>query len=55
MEILRDNTGLVEQISIDEAFLDISDIQDDPERFARGLHNNYRYIDLQGGERPWLL
>jgi DNA polymerase-4 len=42
MEILRDNTGLVEQISIDEAFLDISDIQDDPERFARGLQSRIR-------------
>jgi DNA polymerase-4 len=28
---------LVEQISIDEAFLDISDIQENPERLARGL------------------
>ena len=37
MEILHNTTGLVEQISIDEAFLDISDIQDNPERVARGL------------------
>jgi DNA polymerase-4 len=37
MDILHSQTGLVEQISIDEAFLDISDIQDDPERIARGL------------------
>src|SRR6185503_6410788 len=37
MEILHNVTGLVEQISIDEAFLDISDIRDDPEHLARGL------------------
>jgi len=37
MDILHNVTGLVEQISIDEAFLDISDIQDNPERLARGL------------------
>jgi len=37
MDILHSQTGLVEQISIDEAFLDISDIQDNPERIARGL------------------
>jgi DNA polymerase-4 len=32
----------VEQISIDEAFLDISDIHDAPERIARGLQNRIR-------------
>jgi len=37
MDILHNVTGLVEQISIDEAFLDISDIQDKPEHIARGL------------------
>lgn len=37
MDILHSVTGLVEQISIDEAFLDISDIQDKPEHLARGL------------------
>jgi len=37
MDILHNVTGLVEQISIDEAFLDISDIQENPERLARGL------------------
>jgi DNA polymerase-4 len=37
MEILHNQSGLVEQISIDEAFLDISDIRDEPERLARGL------------------
>ena len=42
MEILHDTTGLVEQISIDEAFLDISDIQDNPKRLARGLQARIR-------------
>ena len=40
MDILHNVTGLVEQISIDEAFLDISDIQDSPERLARGLQTH---------------
>ena len=42
MDILHTVTGLLEQISIDEAFLDISDIQDDPERIARGLQARIR-------------
>src|SRR6266540_7471784 len=42
MAILRDQTTLVEQISIDEAFLDISDIRDEPERFGRGLQARIR-------------
>jgi len=42
MERLHDVTGLVEQISIDEAFLDISDIQEDPQRVARGLQARIR-------------
>lgn len=42
MEILHDQSGLVEQISIDEAFLDISDIRDEPERLARGLQARIR-------------
>lgn len=42
MERLRNVSGLVEQISIDEAFLDISDIQADTERFARGLQARIR-------------
>ncbi len=37
MDRLRKLTSLVEQISIDEAFLDISDSTDPPERIARGL------------------
>ena len=42
MKILHDTTGLVEQISIDEAFLDISEIRDTPERVARGLQVRIR-------------
>ena len=42
MDILHTVTGLVEQISIDEAFLDISDIKDGPERLARGLQTRIR-------------
>lgn len=42
MGILHQQTALVEQISIDEAFLDISDIQDEPEPFARGLQRRVR-------------
>jgi DNA polymerase-4 len=42
MTILHTVTGLVEQISIDEAFLDISGIKDGPERLARGLQTRIR-------------
>ena len=42
MEILHNTSGLMEQISIDEAFLDISDIRDDSERVARGLQARIR-------------
>jgi DNA polymerase-4 len=42
MKILHDHTPLVEQISIDEAFLDISDMRDEPERFGRGLQRRIR-------------
>jgi DNA polymerase-4 len=45
MERLRGLTALVEQISIDEAFLDISDLPDPPERLA---------LDLQAGIRDEL-
>lgn len=37
MEILRRVTPLMEQVSIDEAFLDVSDLQQDPELIAREL------------------
>lgn len=37
MEKLHNLTGLVEQISIDEAFLDISDMREPVERIARAL------------------
>jgi DNA polymerase-4 len=43
---LRDLTPLVEQISIDEAFLDISDIREDPVRLALDLQADIR-VDLQ--------
>jgi len=42
MERLRAVTFLVEQISIDEAFLDISDLNDPPERIAYGLQAGIR-------------
>ena len=42
MDILHSMSGLVEQISIDEAFLDISDLQEDTLRFARGLQARIR-------------
>ena len=42
MERLHDLTSLVEQISIDEAFLDISDIREAPETLARNLQTRIR-------------
>ncbi len=42
MAKLRDLTPLVEQISIDEAFLDLSDIRDPIERLARDLQARVR-------------
>src|SRR5215207_5135569 len=42
MERLHDLTSLVEQISIDEAFLDISDIHKSPEITARTLQSRIR-------------
>ena len=42
MKRLHDLTSLVEQISIDEAFLDISDIQEAPELIARKLQSRIR-------------
>jgi DNA polymerase-4 len=42
MERLHDLTPLVEQISIDEAFLDISDIHESPELIARKLQSRIR-------------
>ncbi len=42
MKRLRDLTPLVEQISIDEAFLDISDLSEPPERIARRLQAGIR-------------
>jgi len=42
MQRLHDLTSLVEQISIDEAFLDISDIHEAPELLARKLQSRIR-------------
>jgi DNA polymerase-4 len=42
MAKLRDLTPLVEQISIDEAFLDLSDVRDPIERLARDLQARIR-------------
>jgi DNA polymerase-4 len=42
MQRLHDLTSRLEQISIDEAFLDISDIQESPERIARKLQSRVR-------------
>ena len=42
MQRLHDLTSLLEQISIDEAFLDISDIQKSPEGIARQLQARIR-------------
>jgi DNA polymerase-4 len=42
MKLLHELTALVEQISIDEAFLDISDIHEEPERVARNLQTRIR-------------
>ena len=42
MARLNKLTSLVEQISIDEAFLDISDINETPERLARRLQSGVR-------------
>ena len=42
MERLHDLTSLVEQISIDEAFLDISDIHESPEIIAHKLQSRIR-------------
>jgi DNA polymerase IV len=42
MDILHNVSGHVEQISIDEAFLDISDLREEPERLARRLQTRIR-------------
>jgi DNA polymerase IV len=42
MERLKGLTPLIEQISIDEAFLDISDLSEPPERIALGLQAGIR-------------
>lgn len=42
MERLKGLTLLIEQISIDEAFLDITELSDPPERIARGLQAGIR-------------
>ncbi len=42
MERLHDLTPLVEQISIDEAFLDISEVPEPPETIAQKLQSRIR-------------
>ena len=42
MEIFRGISGLVEQISIDEAFIDVTDLSDPPERIARNIQAEVR-------------
>ncbi len=42
MDILRQRTALVEQLSIDEAFLDISDLPGPPQEVARSLQAEIR-------------
>jgi DNA polymerase IV len=42
MQIICDLTGLVEQVSIDEAFLDVSDLPDAPEVIAANLQSRIR-------------
>ena len=42
MKRLRELTALVEEISIDEAFLDISDLSESPQRIAHGLQAGIR-------------
>ena len=42
MKLLHELTALLEQISIDEAFLDISDIHEEPETIARNLQTRIR-------------
>ena len=37
MAIVRELSGLVEQVSVDEAFIDVSDLSDDVETIAREL------------------
>jgi DNA polymerase-4 len=46
MERLHDVTALAEQISIDEAFLDISDVREEPKTIARNLQARIR-VELQ--------
>lgn len=43
MELLDKLSPLVEQVSIDEAFLDISDLNDHPEQFARKLQQDIHH------------
>lgn len=42
MEILRGISGLVEQVSIDEAFIDVTDLSDPPEIIARNIQAEVR-------------
>jgi len=46
MDVLRGFTALLEQISIDEAFLDLSDLPDPPEALARKLQAGVNALGL---------
>lgn len=42
MEIVRQLSGLVEQVSVDEAFVDVTDLPEDGEKIARALQEKVR-------------
>ncbi len=44
MAILHQLSGLVEQVSVDEAFIDVTDLPQDPESIARGLQQKVKEL-----------